>query len=152
MTKYYHYTKKNIIESINNNKKIWFSNVMSYNKTRFKENIELFIEPYYFQAVKELKEEYPEERFIVKLPDKYPFFDKYLKKGFNKKENKTKYPLCLKSTLRFVDSKSIEYQDIFYIDYDYETYFNCYVFCMSTDKDNDYLKNITDNLILILLK
>ena len=136
MSKFYHYTKSSIKQSIEKNQEIWLSNILNQKQggilnqkqVGIIENIDLFIKPYYFQAVKELKKQYVSNKFIQALPTIF----EYRETGLGM------FPVNMK--LVFENSQFIECGETYESNFEFEGEFNCYVFCVSTNKNNDYLK------------
>ena len=124
--KLYHYTTEDIVNKIATTQSLWFSNVAHHFEKR---NLELLIEPYYYQAVNELKKEFSDSEFIMRLPDIYT--------EIYSKDMVIKDHLCLEAENCLVLDSSEKYLWTFPIPFD----FNIYTFSLSKSRKNKYLKD-----------
>lgn len=123
--KLYHYTSDESIDSILKTKQIWLSHIADYNKCN---NIEMFLEPYYFEVVKKLKKEYPENIFYKQLPDQF-------KSIYADGE--------IRELIDIVFEKSKMKEHNYEMDVGYIIPFDikCYILCLSEDNENSYLRS-----------
>jgi hypothetical protein len=124
---YYHYTSEVVIDEITTKNSIWLTNVFIKDKKSIMGNIELFIKSYYFQAISELKKEYPNSLSIQGLPNKY----------IDIMENGIIEDII---AIEFENSKC--YENNLEIDESLIYPFDCacYILCMSKSRKNTYLK------------
>ncbi len=123
--KLYHYSNDESIESIIKTKQIWLNHISNYNKCN---NIEMFLEPYYFEVVEKLKKEHPENMFYKQLPDQF-------KSIYAEGEIKELIDLV------FENSRMKEYDYELNVGYIIPFDVKCYILCLSADINNSYLQS-----------
>lgn len=127
--KLFHYSSAVKIDNIIKTNKIWLTHILDYDKGN---NIEMFLKPYYFEVVERLKNQNPDNPFYTQLPDK---FQNIYSDGI------------IKDLVDIVFEKSILKEGKFETEVGYVMPFDikCYILCLSSDKENTYLKSYYSN-------
>ncbi len=125
MKTFYHYTGDHNIAKILESNHIWFSHILDYKKGS---NFEMFLEPYYFEAVEKIKKKYPNNPFYSELPDQY--MNIY-----------SKGQIVDLIDIVFEKSTLIEGKEEMEVGYVMPFDIKCYILCFSEDKENSFLRS-----------